>query len=255
MEKERILKWIQNYFLNNGPNSKAIIGISGGIDSTTCAYLLTQALGKDRVIGILMPNGEQHDLNVSLDIVSELGIKYHIININDIYKESFNSIPYEYHDKDLYNRIKINTPARIRANMLYNISDSIGGRVCNTSNLSEDYVGYNTKFGDTVGDFAPLMKLTKTEVKELARELNVPEKFVSKPPEDGLTGLTDEQKLGFNYNVLDKYIRTGIIDDLELKEKIDNMHLRSIHKISQPFIYEPVSDIKNKMEQIISGEY
>ena len=231
-ESEKIVAWIQRYFEENGKGCKAVIGISGGTDSSVCAALLAKALGKENVIGVMMPNGHQHDIDVSKELIAFLGIPSYCINIEAPVKalakdigEALNANPNE---NPIY---YTNTPARVRMTILYGISAMVGGRVANTCNLSEDYVGYSTKFGDAAGDFSPLSDITKTEVKQIGRELGLPAKFVEKIPEDGMSGVSDETKLGFTYAVLDRYIRTGEIDDLEVKTKIDRLHKMNLHKI------------------------
>lgn len=230
--KSKIINWIKEYFRNNGNNCKAVIGISGGTDSTVCAALCVEALGTDNVIGVLMPQGHQRDIYVARKVVKHLGIKNYTINIADVCDILSEQVGeamqlnannfYVYHS---------NTPARIRMTTLYGISAIVNGRVVNTCNLSEDYIGYSTKYGDSAGDFSPLAKLTKTEVKQLGVDLGLPKEFVYKTPEDGLSGKTDEENFGFSYDVLDRYIRTGQIDDFEIKEKIESMHKKSLHKI------------------------
>lgn len=229
---EKIIKWIQEYFENNGPTCNAIIGISGGTDSSIVAALLTKALGPERVIGVLMPCGEQHDIDVAKELVNLLGIKHFIINIKDpvsSLKSQFENVVG--FDPDTFDAYKTNTPARIRMTTLYGISALFNGRVANTCNLSEDYVGYSTKFGDAAGDFSPISAFTKTEVKEIGRELGLPSKFVDKVPEDGMSGKSDEERLGFTYEVLDKYIRTGEISDEVAKKRIDYLHKINLHKL------------------------
>ncbi|MCH5158178.1 MAG: NAD(+) synthase [Clostridiales bacterium] len=233
--KERIVKWIRDYFEENGKGCNAVIGISGGKDSSVCAALLVEALGRDRVIGVLMPQGTQHDIGVSHELVELLGIKHYVVNIGEACEELIRAIdgggiP----EKDLRsNKVYYsNTPARVRMTVLYGVSAMFNGRVANTCNKSEDYVGYSTKFGDSAGDFSPLSDLLVSEVKALGYELGLPKKFIEKVPEDGLSGKTDEDNLGFTYAVLDRYISTGEIDDLAVKEKIDKMHKANLHKIS-----------------------
>lgn len=229
--KEKIIQWIKDYFNKNG-NCKAIIGLSGGTDSSVCGKLLVEALGKENVIGVLMPCGIQHDIDVSLALTKYLDIKYHIINIEEPVAKMRELIGNELDcDPNSYDAYKTNTPARIRMTTLYGICAIYSGRVCNTCNLSEDWVGYSTKFGDAAGDFSLLSSLTKTEVRELGRELGMPSMFVDKIPEDGMSGKSDEEKLGFTYEVLDRYIRTGEIDDLKIKEKIDRMNRINMHKL------------------------
>lgn len=241
MKKDGVIEWIREYFKGND-SLKAVIGISGGTDSSVAAALLCEALGKDRVVGVLMPCGEQHDIDVSKQLVDYLGIKYYIVNIkepvtalHDIIGEVTDCEP---NDTDAY---KTNTPARIRMTVLYGICALVGGRVTNTCNLSEDYVGYSTKFGDAAGDFSVLSSFTKTEVREIGRELGLPSIFVDKIPEDGMSGKSDEEKLGFTYAVLDRYIRTGKIDDEATHERIERMHRANLHKLlpMPAYKYEP----------------
>lgn len=239
--KEQIIEWIRQYFNENGPNCNAIVGISGGKDSSVCAALLVEALGKDRVIGVLMPQGYQHDMDVSLDLCKHLGIKYHIVNIG----ETYNSIVKAIEDDGVITKEQMtsnkvfysNTPARIRMSILYGISALYNGRVVNTGNRSEDYIGYSTKFGDAAGDFGLLNDFLVKEVKQIGYELGLPKKFIEKAPEDGLTGKTDEDNLGFTYAVLDHYIETGEIESEELKEKIERLHRLNLHKINPMPVY------------------
>ncbi len=232
MLSDEIIKWIKNYFEENGKGCKAVIGISGGTDSSVCAALLVKALGKENVIGVLLPKGLQHDINYSYDVINLLGIKHYEINIGSAVDALNNEIESVYglnpNEVDCY---KTNTPARIRMTVLYGISALVGGRVCNTCNLSEDWVGYSTKFGDAAGDFSPMSDLTKTEVRALGRELGLPAYLIEKTPEDGMSGKSDEEKLGFSYETLDKYIRTGICEDEKAKSKIDHLHKINLHKL------------------------
>ena len=233
--KERIIDWIKKYFDENGKGCNAVIGISGGKDSSVCAALLVEALGKDRVIGVLMPQGVQHDIDVARALVDFLGIKSYVINIGEVYNQLVSAVTASGEiDKKAVDSNSVfysNTPARLRMTILYGISALHNGRVANTCNKSEDYVGYSTKFGDSAGDFSPLSDLLVHEVKALGYELGLPAKFIEKIPEDGLSGKTDEDNMGFTYSVLDKYIETGEIEDLSVKEKIDRMHRANLHKI------------------------
>ena len=230
-ESEKVIEWIKQYFKDNGKDCNAIIGISGGCDSSVTAALLVKALGKDRVIGVLMPNGNQYDIDCSYQLVKFLDIKHYVININKPYLELTNEIDTKLKiDSKSYDIYRTNTPSRLRMVTLYGISGLFNGRVANTCNLSEDYVGYSTKFGDSAGDFSPISNFTKTEVRELGEELGLPKNLIYKVPEDGMSFKSDEEKLGFTYEVLDKYIRTGEIDDLKIKEKTDKMHLANLHK-------------------------
>jgi len=228
--KEDVIKWIRGYFKDNGPECCAVIGISGGKDSSIAAALCANALGTERVFGVLMPQGEQHDIGFSHDLVSHLGIKHVVINIKDSVDSLLGMITQS--GLSVNKQASVNTPARLRMTTLYAVSAILNGRVVNTCNLSEDWVGYSTKFGDSAGDFSPLANLTVTEVKLLGKELSLPAKFIDKLPEDGLSGLSDEDNLGFTYVVLDKYIREGICDDAQIKAKIDRLHQINLHKLS-----------------------
>lgn len=228
-----LVLWVRDYFNDNGKTSKAVIGISGGKDSSVVAKLCVEALGKERVLGVLMPCGEQADISYSQELCELLGIENVTVNIEDMLFST--NLEFELCFKSLGVSMStvttFNTPARLRMTVLYGIAGSVSGRVSCNSNLSEDYVGYATKYGDGAGDFAPLMNLTVTEVKAIGRELGLPEKFIEKMPIDGLCGKSDEDNLGFSYADLDKYIRLGVCNDLDLKAKIDTMNRNSLHKL------------------------
>ena len=220
-----IIKWTKDWFKDkSGP---AVLGISGGKDSTVCAALLAEALGPDRVIGVMMPNGVQVDIEDSKKVIEFLGIKGVEVNIVNAYNALSNAI-------DINNLTKssidckayiTNTPARLRMTTLYGIAALCGGFVCNTCNLSEDWVGYSTKYGDAAGDFALLNNLTKTEVVELGEYMGLPSYLIHKTPSDGMCGKSDEDNMGFTYETLDKYILEGLPPkSLEINMKIDKMH-------------------------------
>ena len=234
-----LVRWLNDWFEENGPGCNAVIGISGGKDSSVTAALCVRALGADRVIGVLMPNGEQYDINVSEALVKHLGIRSYVVNIKDAYNGVVNAAKAA--GVELSNQSYINLAPRIRMSTLYAVSQSYNGRVINTCNLSEDWVGYSTRYGDSVGDVCPLGKLTVAEVKELGTYLGLPDMFVHKVPSDGLCGKTDEDNLGFTYAVLDRYIRTGEIDDPETKALIDRKHKMNLFKLElmQTFQYDP----------------
>jgi NAD+ synthase len=232
--KNQIVDWIADYFSSNADSgTKAVIGISGGKDSSVAAALCVEALGKERVFGVLMPQDEQHDINVSYAVCKHLEIDFIEINIGEAVKSLYNSIPLELNDIAVFN-----TPARIRMTALYAVSGAVGGRVSNNSNLSEDWVGYATKFGDAAGDFSPLSDLTVAEVKAIGAEAGLPAEFIEKTPIDGLCGKSDEDNLGFSYEVLDRYIREGICEDESVKEKIDRLHKQSRHKFNSMPIFK-----------------
>lgn len=234
--KCEVVEWIRDWFEINGKGCNAVIGISGGKDSSVVAALCVEALGKDRVIGVLMPNGEQHDIDMAQLLVSHLGIRNYTINIKSAYAAVAGEV--ESALGALTEQTTNNLPPRIRMSVLYAVSQSCNGRVANTCNLSEDWVGYSTKFGDAAGDFSPLSRLTVDEVKKIGHELGLPEVLVNKVPIDGLCGKTDEDNLGFTYAVLDKYIRTGVCEDEAIKEKIDSAHKRNLFKLMPMPCYE-----------------
>lgn len=217
--KDACVKWIRGFFEKNGQGCNAVVGISGGKDSSVVAALCVEALGRERVIGVLMPNGVQHDIDMAQLLVDHLGIRHYVINIKDAVDGLIKSIPFE-----LSGQSRTNLPPRIRMTTLYAISQSNNGRVANTCNLSEDWVGYSTRYGDSAGDFSPCSNLTVKEVKAIGRVLGLPSVLVDKVPIDGLCGKTDEENLGFTYAELDRYIREGVIDDAEKKERIDHLH-------------------------------
>lgn len=224
--KNECVAWIREWFEQNGRDCNAVVGISGGKDSSIVAALCVEALGKDRVIGVLMPNGEQADIEKAQLLVNLLDIKHYTVNINDAYEGLLKQLPFEPTDQTLQN-----LPPRIRMATLYSVSQSHNGRVANTCNLSEDWVGYSTRYGDSVGDFSPCSHLTVDEVKQIGRLLGLPSELVDKAPSDGLCGKTDEDNLGFTYAELDRYIRTGKIDNQETKKKIDYKHKINLFKL------------------------
>lgn len=217
-----LIEWVREWFENNGKGCNAVIGISGGKDSSVVAAVCVAALGKERVFGVLMPNGEQRDIDCSMRLVQHLDIPYAICNI----KKSVDGVLGQMQENgmEISRQTVINLPPRIRMSTLYAISQSKNGRVANTCNLSEDYVGYATRYGDGAGDFSPLGQLTVQEVKAIGKYLNLPIDLVEKVPSDGLTDRTDEDNLGFTYAALDEYIRTGVCADESVKQKIDRLH-------------------------------
>ena len=233
---EACVQWIRDFFEENGPGCNAVLGISGGKDSSVAAALCVAALGKDRVIGVLMPNGQQHDIDMAHLLCDHLGIRNYVVNIHEAVEGVKNAIPPEL---ELTAQSLTNLPPRIRMSTLYAVSQSCNGRVVNTCNLSEDWVGYSTRYGDAAGDFSPMSHLTVQEVKAVGRYLGLPEVLVEKVPIDGLCGKTDEDNLGFTYAVLDRYIRTGEIDDPAVKERIDTLHRRNLFKLRLMPSFDP----------------
>ena len=205
-----------------------MVGISGGKDSSIAAALCVEALGKDRVIGVLMPKGQQHDIDMAYLLVNHLGIRHYEVNIQDAVEGLLKNLP---EGMEVTPQTLQNIPPRVRMTTLYAISQSNNGRVVNTCNLSEDWVGYSTRYGDSVGDFSPMSNLTVTEVKQIGYLLGLPKELVDKTPIDGLCGKTDEENLGFTYAELDVYIRTGYIEDQEKKAIIDRKHKMNLFKL------------------------
>lgn len=234
--KDDCVSWIRDFFAKNGPDCNAVVGISGGKDSSIVAALCVEALGKDRVIGVLMPCGEQADIDMAYLLVNHLGIKHYVVNIKGAIDGIMEAFPEELNATP---QTVQNLPPRIRMSTLYAVSQSVNGRVANTCNLSEDWVGYSTRYGDSVGDFSPCSRLTVQEMKEIGRLIGLPDVLVDKTPIDGLCGRTDEDNLGFTYAELDRYIRTGEIDDLNKKELIDRKHKMNLFKLELMPIFEP----------------
>lgn len=233
--------WIRRFFEENGKDSPAVLGISGGKDSSTVAALCVKALGKERVFGVLMPCGEQSDIEASYDLVRFLDIPYAVVNIKAAVDGLKAAMP---SDLSLSRQAEINLPPRVRMATVYAVSQSMNGRVANTCNLSEDWVGYSTRYGDSVGDFSPLSKLTVREVKEIGKYLGLPRHLVEKVPSDGLSGKTDEDNLGFTYAELDRYIREGKIDNAETKARIDKKHAQNLFKLAPMPVFDPEIEIK-----------
>ena len=234
--KNSCVEWIRKFFEENGKGCNAVLGISGGKDSSVAAALCVEALGKDRVIGVLMPCGVQHDIDCAYKLVNHLGIKHYEINIKSTIDSLTESIQ---ETLELSTQAKTNLPPRIRMSTVYAVSQCCNGRVVNTCNLSEDWVGYSTRYGDAAGDFSPMCNLTVTEVKAIGKLLGLPEDLVEKTPIDGLCGKTDEENLGFTYAELDVYIRTGYIEDKAKKELIDTKHRNNLFKLQLMPAFKP----------------
>lgn len=232
--KEDCVRWIRAFFAENGPGCNAVIGISGGKDSSVVAALCTEALGTERVIGVLMPNGIQPDFDAAELLVHHLGITRYVVNIREAVDGLRQSIPFA-----LSRQSSINLPARVRMTALYAVAQSCNGRVANTCNLSEDWVGYATRYGDGAGDFSPCSQLTVQEIKAVGRVLGLPEQLIEKTPIDGLSGRTDEENLGFTYAELDRYIRTGMLDDPQTRERIDRLYRQNRFKLLPMPAFDP----------------
>ena len=230
--KNALIQWIRDYFSQNGPNCSAVVGISGGKDSTIVAALCKEALGANRVVGVLMPNGVQSDIDDAQAVVNHLGI--HAI----VQAKGYDVVTGR---TDLAKDAIINIPPRLRMTTLYAVGQNLpnGARVANTCNGSEDYVGYSTKYGDSAGDFSPLAQFVVEEVRQIGKLLDIPSYLVDKVPSDGLSGQSDEDKLGFTYAILDRYIRTGEIEDQPTKERIDHLNRINKHKLELMPSFDP----------------
>ena len=253
--KDEIVTWIRKYFEENGPSCRAVVGISGGKDSSVTAALCAEALGPDRVIGVLMPDGVQSDISDARLLVESIGIPHVELNIGNVTAamremlDQSDALRKITGTESLPREAGINMPPRIRMATLYAVAQTLpeGGRVATTCNLSEDYVGYSTKYGDAAGDFSPLASLLVDEVLQIGAELGLPESLVHKAPSDGLSGMTDEDKLGFTYAALGEYINTGRCEDEEARAKIDRLHRLNLHKLRLMPKYVP-ADIRRALE-------
>lgn len=247
----KCVEWIRNFFQENGKDCNAIVGISGGKDSSVAAALLVEALGRERVVGVLMPNGVQHDIDCARQLVDFLGIRNIEVNIADAVNGILNGIKYgscngnnvaDFNTLEVSEQTMTNIPPRIRMTTLYAVGQSLNGRVVNTCNMSEDWVGYSTRYGDAAGDFSPLANLTVTEVKAIGAYLKLPINLVNKVPIDGLCGKTDEENLGFTYEMLDLYIRQGIEPPKDIKDNIDTRHKNNLFKLKLMPAFEVDAD-------------
>ena len=236
--KDACVKWIRDWIEENCDGCNAVLGISGGKDSSVCAALCVEALGKERVIGVTMPNGVQPDIADSIKLINHLGIKRYDINIGAAFDALMSEVEAKL-GESASSQTRINMAPRLRMTAVYAVSQSNNGRVVNTCNLSEDWVGYSTRWGDAAGDFSPLGGLTVQEVVEVGKVLGLPIDLVEKTPSDGLCGKTDEDNLGFTYAVLDRYIRTGVCEDPATKALIDRKHVMNLFKLKPIPHFEP----------------
>lgn len=227
---ETLIKDIKEWFDKNGPTSTAILGISGGKDSSIAAALCVKALGVDRVIGVMLPDGEQKDISDSIKLCEFLGIKNFTINIHPALEESFNRL--KELNIEITEQCRQNMPPRERTKMIRAICQCYNGRMINTCNWSEDFIGYYTIGGDSDGDVAPLGKLTKTEVVQIGHYLGLPKELIDKTPSDGLCGKTDEDNFGFTYEALDNYIRKGTSGNENIDKKINKRHKDNLFKFN-----------------------
>lgn len=235
--KNDLIAWMQER-LQAVHATNAVVGISGGKDSATVAALCVAAYGKEHVYGVLMPDGDQSDIDYAKDLCVALDMPHEVINIQGMTKAFYEALEgCSFYDA-VSRQTRLNLPPRVRMTLLYAVAQSLDAVAVNTSNLSEDWVGYATIYGDTAGAFSPLAMLTTDEVIQLGRALGLDERFVVKPPSDGLTGKTDEDVLGFTYATLNTYIRTGEVPE-ELRETIDSLHRVSRFKFQTIAMFDP----------------
>lgn len=241
---EALIHWVKVQMETIGAKN-AVVGISGGKDSAVVAGLMAKAIGKERVYGVMMPDGEQSDISYARELCDFLGIhqkELSIKGVTDAYWTLLREVEGEW-CPEMSRQTKLNLPPRVRMTLLYALAQSLDAVVINTSNLSEDWVGYATIYGDTAGAFSPLGQLTTEEVIALGRTLGLSEKFLVKAPSDGLTGKTDEEVLGFSYPLLNRYLREGICEDPVIKERIDRLHRQSRFKFLPIPMFEAPYDI------------
>lgn len=249
--KSQIIEFIKNY-VESARAKGVVLGMSGGKDSFVVAKLCCEAIGKENVFGVIMPKGEMLDIDIAKQECELLEINYEVSNIKNLYaemvelsKSAVAKASQKNEDEVVLSSVStFNISPRLRMNLLYSVGGTLGYLVANTSNLSERMVGYTTKWGDNVGDFAPILGLTKTEVCELGLALGLPESLVCKKPADGLTGKTDEDVMGFSYDELDNFIRNGAIS--KNHDKILKMHKASAHKREPILSFDP--KLKNHFE-------
>jgi NAD+ synthase len=232
--------------------SRVVVGISGGKDSTVTAAICARALGADHVYGVMLPDGGQKDIEDSRRICAALGIRSRTVNIGKIHTalrevtDQFGPSP----DNDgfevpLSRESDINVGPRLRMTVLRYIAQALGARLAGTGNLSEATVGYCTKDGDTSCDFAMLGRLTSLEVVQVGLTMpEIPRVLVEKTPTDGLSGFSDEERMGILYADIHRYIREGSCGDPETDEKIRKRERANLHKRRMPVILNPFSDME-----------
>lgn len=242
---QNVIQWIKDYFKDN-TDGKVICGISGGKDSTIVAALCVEALGADRVIGVLMPNGIQEDIEDSYKVCDYLGIKHHDVDISWSYNSLLIEIFGTSQNSEVPDVVRTNLPSRLRMSTLYAIAALYpNSRVVNTSNYSERFIGYSTKFGDGAGDFSPLGNLTVREVLMIGDDLGLPYELVHKTPSDGMSGMSDEDKIGFTYEELDAYL----LGEGPGNERIKKLHRISEHKRVRMPMYIPENANLTKLKE------
>ena len=243
VEKEvnNIVDFIKKYYKDNNLGG-AILGISGGKDSGVVAGLLVKALGKENVIGVTLPCHSKEEDRIDAKLVSDYYgielINFDITSTFDAFKDELKNLG-TFTDEEVKNS-DINLKPRLRMSTLYYLAalySMVRGKtyiVAGTSNKCELYVGYFTKGGDSVHDISLLADYTVEEVIKLGEYLKVPDKVLYKTPNDGLSNLTDEDKLGVKYNDIATYLENKDLLDKEIREKIEKLHKNNLHKFNIP---------------------
>jgi NAD+ synthase len=240
------IDWIRNWFEENGKGCNAVIGISGGKDSLIVGKLCVEALGADRVVGVMMPCGVQKDISDSIRVCEYLGIKNYTINIEGAVNATLKQM--EDAGIEITNQTRVNLPPRIRMSTLYAVSQSHNGRVSNNCNLSENICGFSTRYGDDAGDFSPLANLTTVEIVQIGDYLGIPYDLVHKVPMDGLNldengdYITDEDILGVKYSDIHKYVidpDTLEEENPEVFNKIRDKEIKNAFKLAPMPTYKP----------------
>lgn len=202
---KNVVNWVKDFFEKVG-KTDAVLGISGGKDSSVVAAICVAALGKEHVHGVLLPCGIQKDISDSYKLVDHLGIDYDVQDIETLVKESLALVEGANNSYDA----KTNVGARIRTNQIMVTAQTHGWIMANTCNRSENCLSWASIWGDSVGSFSPLDMLTTEEVIEIGDDLGLPYELTHKVPIDGLQPLSDEEKFGFSYHEVNELIRHGI---------------------------------------------
>ena len=238
--RDRLVEKIRE-FVHGAGVSRVALGISGGKDSTVASALCARALGSENVYGVLMPDGVQKDIADSMAVCRATGINYRIVNINEMHNALLKAVEagsngeIDDYPVPFSEESNVNVGPRLRMTTLRYVAQAMGAFVCGTGNLSEATVGYCTKDGDTSCDFNPLGTLTSIEVVQVGLTMpELPRELVQKTPDDGLSGVPDEVKLGLTYRQIHDFLRLGTSGDAAVDEKIAKREKANMHKRRMP---------------------